>query len=84
MNSRQLSCDLSSSRARKARLSVLLDNKPVRITLGLITASALLLLIFLVFISKQPGGYFLLIPAAYCALPLLNDLLPQDAPEYYA
>lgn len=71
MNNQQFSCDLSSSRARKARLSVLLDNKPVRIALKLIIASALLLLIFLVFISKRPGGYFLLIPAAYCALPLL-------------
>ena len=49
----------------------MLDNKTVRIALGLIIASALLLLIFLVFISKQAGGYLLLIPAAYCALPLL-------------
>lgn len=64
-------CDLSSSRARKARLSVLLDRKLVRrILMALVVLSGLSML-YVVFVSNSSAGYLLLIPSVYLSIPLL-------------
>ena len=70
MNS-ELVCNLSSPRARKARLSIILDKKIIRRILLAVALVSFPLLLFIVFIENQVAGYLLLIPGFYCVMPLL-------------
>lgn len=78
-------CNLHSSRSRKARASVALDKKPLRILLVLTVASSLIFWVLGIFIVADALAHLLLILAGGAVLPLVwyhGELkeLPPEAP----
>lgn len=65
-----VACNLHSSRARKARLSVLFDKKILRVLLILISLGSLAGWAFGVLLAASSAAHLLLVPAAWAAAPL--------------
>lgn len=79
-----VACNLHSSRARKARLSVLFDKKILRVLLILISLGSLVGWAFGVLLVASSAAHLLLVPAAWAAAPLfwyygeLSSLAPAE------
>lgn len=58
----ELHCDLSSARARKARVAKILDHKILRFLVGLVVVLSVVLWIWLFFVESSAVAHFLLIP----------------------
>lgn len=71
MNPSTIQCDLSSSRAAKARFARILDSKPLRYLLWLVILSALCIWGWLVFVEHQPVAHLLLAVAGSLSVLVL-------------
>lgn len=77
-------CNLSSTRARDARVSVVLDSKLLRFMLGSVALLSLIGWVVTVFILHNSIGNFLLIVISYTLMPIfwyhgeLMELVPSE------
>ncbi len=67
----QLVCDLTSDRARKARVAKILDHQILRLMMFLVVALSSVLWVWLFFIEARPEAHFLLVFVGLCAVPII-------------